>query len=101
MEAVVSIPPQIWFAIHVIGIVLAVSSRSHLGPRCALCTSCLLTATMAVVSISAVMGFLGQQPFWAASGCTLGLMAIFACFERQTHEPDRLLQAIALGEDLA
>lgn len=101
MDAVYAVPPQIWLIIHLIGIVLAVSSRSHLGPMCALCTSCLLTASTAVVGVVAAVGFVSQQPFWAASGCTLGIMAIVICFERAVHEPDRLLQAFASGEEPA
>ncbi|MDA8745408.1 hypothetical protein N9N28_12300 [Rubripirellula amarantea] len=99
MEAVLSVPPHVWLAIHLIGIVLAISSRSHLRPTCAVFTSCLMTVVMAVVGVVAVVGFLSQQPFWAASGCTLGLMAVVTCFERQSYEPDRLLQAFALGEE--
>lgn len=99
MEAVCSVPPQVWLAIHLAGIVLAVSSRGHLGTCCAVCTHCLLAASTAIVGVVAAVGFILQQPFWAASGCTLGLMAVVMCFERQTHEPDRLLQAIAAGDD--
>lgn len=98
MEAVAMVPPHVWFAVHVIGIVLALSSRSHLGATCAFFTSCLLTTTMVAVGIMAVVGFLSQQPFWAASGVTLGLMAVVSCFERHTYEPDLLLAAIARGE---
>lgn len=98
MDAVCSAPPQLWLAIHLVGIMLAVSSRSHLGPACAFCTTCLLTVSTAVVGVVAVVGFLSQQPFWAASGCTLGLMAVVSCFERGVHEPDHLLQAIAMEE---
>jgi hypothetical protein len=99
MEAVCSVPPQVWLLIHLVGIMLAVSSRSHLGPLCAICTTCLLTASTAVVGVVATVGFVSQQPFWAASGCTLGLMAVVMCFERATYEPDRLLQAMAMCED--
>lgn len=99
MEAVHWVPPHVWLAIHVIGIVLAISSRSHLGPTCAVCTNCLMTVVMAVVGVVAVFGFLSQQPFWAASGTTLGLMAVVTCFERQSYEPDRVLQAFAAGEE--
>jgi hypothetical protein len=49
----------------------------------------------------AAMGFISQQPFWAASGCTLGLMAVVMCFERGAYEPDHLLQVFAAGEDPA
>jgi hypothetical protein len=101
MDAVCSVPPQVWLAIHLVGIILAVSSRSHLGPLCAFCTSCLLTASTAVVGMVAAMGFISQQPFWAASGCTLGLMAVVMCFERGAYEPDHLLQVFAAGEDPA
>jgi len=100
MDAVCCVPPHVWLAIHLVGIVLAVSSRSHLGPTCAVCTSCLLTISTGVVAVVAAVGFLCQQPFWAASGCTLGLMAVVTCFERRGEEPDRLLQAFATGDKL-
>ena len=101
MEAVLEIHPGIWVAVHLAGIVLAVSSRSHLGPVCTFCTSFLLMLSMALVGMVAAVSFLAQQPFWAASGCTLGMMAVVMCLERTGYEPNRLLQAISRCEDQA
>ncbi len=93
-----SIPPHFWVAVHVLGIMMAVCSRGRLGPLCFVCTNCLLTVSMVIVGVLAAVGFLCQQPFWAASGCTLGLMAVVICFERSSEEPHRLLQAIAAND---
>ncbi|QDU56194.1 hypothetical protein [Aeoliella mucimassa] len=100
MDAVLNAHPGVWLAVHLAGIILAVSSRNHLKPVCAVCTSFLLSITMGVVAVIAVVGFLSQQSFWAASGCTLGLMAVVVCIERTGFEPDRLLQSIAQGDDI-
>jgi hypothetical protein len=99
MENALLLPPHFWVVVHIVGIALAVSSRSHLGPMCALCTNCLMTLSMVSVGLVAVVGFLTQQPFWAASGCTLGLMAVVMCFEGNRHEPDRVLQAFAVSDE--
>lgn len=98
MDALVSTPPEIWLAVHLAGIVLALSSRSHLGARCAFCTNLLLGVSTLIVGCVATVGFLSQQPFWAASGCTLGLMAVMTCFERGVHETDVVLRGIASAE---
>ena len=47
-----SVPPQVWLAIHLVGIVLAVSSRGHDWYRCcAVCTNCLLAVSTAIVGV--------------------------------------------------
>jgi len=61
----------------------------------------LLGMSTLVVGCVATVGFLSQQPFWAASGCTLGLMAVMTCFERGVHEHDHLLHGIATAENTA
>lgn len=98
MTAVVSLPGYVWPAIHVLGLLLALSSRSRLGPRCAFCTNLLLVASTLVVAGVALFGFASQEPFWALSGCTLGVMAITTVFDRSGHEYDLVLQEIALTE---
>ncbi len=99
MEAVTQVPPQVWLVFHVVGVALALSSRCHATPGCVFGTNVLLAASTLVVGGVAAVGFLCQQPFWAASGCTLGVMAVAAVFERGSNEPGAILRAVAL-EDL-
>ena len=95
MEAVTLVPAQVWLAIHIAGVLLAVSSRSHLAPLCAFCTNVLLTSSTLVVGGVAIVGFIYQQPYWAMSGCTLGMMAVISVFERSSYEHETTLLAVA------
>lgn len=94
MDALASVPTYVWAIVHVMGLALAIASRGSLGPRCAFCTNMLLVATTLVVAGVAMMGCLYEQPFWAVSGCTLGVMAIATVFEGSQTEPDSALQRI-------
>lgn len=101
MDAIAQVPAHVWLVIHVAGLALALSSRSHLGPVCAVCTCVLLVFSTLIVAGVATVGFLYQQPFWAISGCTLGVMAVAAVFERSGHEHEALLQSIALPDEVS
>lgn len=98
MDVIASVPLYVWPAIHVLALLLALSSRTRVGMVATLCTTVLLVASTGVVAVVAAVSFLSQQPHWALSGCTLGAIAIATVFDRTQQPLDDSLEMIALSE---